>query len=85
MCAKLARLMEDRVTPRHVLRLHEAHDGPHPISFMGELKAPAREEELWKLFLPHLVQDKSGTRLSTLDHAHFIGRSLPVYGGYCQE
>lgn len=44
-------------------------DGVYPPPFLDDLKALAREEGLWNLFLPALRDDEPGTRLSNLDYA----------------
>lgn len=44
-------------------------DGVYPPPFLEDLKALAREEGLWNLFLPALRDDEPGTRLSNLDYA----------------
>lgn len=43
--------------------------GDYPPPFVEDLKALAREEGLWNLFLPTLEDDEPGTRLSNLDYA----------------
>ena len=43
--------------------------GDYPPPFLEDLKALAREEGLWNLFLPTLGDDEPGTRLSNLDYA----------------
>ncbi|UCU99201.1 acyl-CoA dehydrogenase family protein [Acidovorax radicis] len=43
--------------------------GDYPPPFLEDLKALAREEGLWNLFLPTLRDDEPGTRLSNLDYA----------------
>ena len=43
--------------------------GDYPPPFVEDLKALAREEGLWNLFLPTLRDDEPGTRLSNLDYA----------------
>ena len=43
--------------------------GQFPPPFLEDLKALAREEGLWNLFLPGLRDDEPGTRLSNLDYA----------------
>ena len=43
--------------------------GDYPPPFLDDLKALAREEGLWNLFLPGLQADEPGTRLSNLDYA----------------
>jgi len=42
---------------------------PFPLSFMNDLKALAKSEDLWNLFLPGLRQDEPGQGLSNLDYA----------------
>ena len=43
--------------------------GRLPAAVPEDLKALAREEGLWNLFLPTLGDDEPGTRLSNLDYA----------------
>jgi acyl-CoA dehydrogenase len=57
------------VTPRIRQYHQEASDGVYPISFMADLKALARDEGLWNLFLPNLADNEPGTRLSNLEYA----------------
>jgi acyl-CoA dehydrogenase len=66
---QLLTFMEDHVIPRHGQWLQEVHAGVYPISFMNDLKALAREEGLWNLFLPHLKDGEPGTRLTNLEYA----------------
>ena len=44
-------------------------DGVYPPTFLEDLKALAREEGLWNLFLPSLRADEPGTALGHLDYA----------------
>ncbi|MBI3101051.1 MAG: acyl-CoA dehydrogenase family protein [Burkholderiales bacterium] len=44
-------------------------EGAYPPPFMEDLKALAREEGLWNLFLPGLRDDEPGTRLTHLEYA----------------
>ena len=44
-------------------------EGVYPPPFLEDLKALAREEGLWNLFLPGLRENEPGTRLSNLDYA----------------
>lgn len=49
---------------------HQAvQQGAYPPPFLEDLKTLAREEGLWNLFLPGLLDDEPGTRLSNLDYA----------------
>src|ERR1700749_5323656 len=43
--------------------------GVFPPPFMEELKAKARAQGLWNLFLPGLKPDEPGTQMSNLDYA----------------
>ena len=73
----LAHAMRERLTAfmdRYLLpynaawhQAQRAGEGPPP--FLEDLKALAREEGLWNLFLPSLAEDEPGTRLSNLDYA----------------
>jgi acyl-CoA dehydrogenase len=61
--------MEEHIVPRHRQWLDEVHAGQFPASFMEDLKARAKAEGLWNLFLPHLKDDEPGTRLTNLEYA----------------
>lgn len=56
--------MDDYIVPRIGLWQDEVVTGRYPVSFMEDLKALARDQGLWNLFLPHLRDDEPGTRLS---------------------
>ena len=62
---QLQDFIDAHVVPRHAQWLAEAQGGL-PVSFMADLKALARSEGLWNLFLPGLRDDEPGTRLSNL-------------------
>ena len=66
---QLQDFMDAHVVPRHAQWLAEARGGGLPLSFMADLKALARSEGLWNLFLPGLRDDEPGTRLSNLEYA----------------
>ncbi len=66
---QLRNFMEDHIMPRLGQWSREVHEGKFPVSFMEDLKALAREEGLWNLFLPHLRDDEPGTRLTNLEYA----------------
>jgi acyl-CoA dehydrogenase len=66
---RLRDFMEDYVEPRIGQWRQEVHAGQFPVSFMEDLKALARDEGLWNLFLPGLRDDEPGTRLSNLEYA----------------
>jgi acyl-CoA dehydrogenase len=66
---QLQSFMDAQVIPRHRRWVAEAQAGRYPISFMPELKALARDEGLWNLFLPSLEEHQPGTRLTNLEYA----------------
>jgi len=69
LCTRLQSFMDAQVIPRHRQWIDEAQAGHYPISFMPELKALARDEGLWNLFLPSLEAHQPGTRLTNLEYA----------------
>jgi acyl-CoA dehydrogenase len=66
---QLLDFMEAHVEPRMAQWRREVRAGTYPVSFMADLKALAKEEGLWNLFLPGLREDEPGTRLSNLEYA----------------
>jgi acyl-CoA dehydrogenase len=66
---RLSAFMETRVLPEHrrVTDLIEA--GTYPLEVIEPLKAAAKAEGLWNLFLPGLREDEPGTRLTNLEYA----------------
>jgi acyl-CoA dehydrogenase len=66
---RLSAFMETRVLPEHrrVTELIEA--GTYPLEVIEPLKAAAKAEGLWNLFLPGLREDEPGTRLTNLEYA----------------
>ncbi|MCM2313441.1 MAG: acyl-CoA dehydrogenase family protein [Steroidobacteraceae bacterium] len=71
--------MDDRVLPEVPGWQREVAAGnPHPPC-MEQLKALAKSEGLWNLFLPGLRDDEPGTRLANLEYAplaEIMGRVL---------
>src|SRR5690606_11331868 len=61
--------LDDHIVPRIRQWRDEVHAGQYPVSFMEDLKALAKSEGLWNLFLPALAEDEPGTRLSNLEYA----------------
>lgn len=61
--------METHIVPRNAQWHQEVHAGNFPVSFMADLKALAKSEGLWNLFLPSLREDEPGEGLSNLDYA----------------
>jgi len=48
---------------------HSVAQGIFPPPFMEDLKALAKSEDLWNLFLPSLLDSEPGERLSNLEYA----------------
>lgn len=74
----------DAFLQRYVLPYHAAwhasvQQGVYPPPFLDDLKALAREEGLWNLFLPTLGANEPGTRLSNLDYAPLAERMGRVH------
>jgi acyl-CoA dehydrogenase len=65
---QLQDFMDDHVIPRISL-WQQAEAGQTYPDFMEDLKALAKSEGLWNLFLPGLAADEPGQRLSNLDYA----------------
>lgn len=69
LMTQLRGFMERYIVPR-IPEWHRAvAAGEYPPPFMADLKALAREEGLWNLFLPGLREDEPGTGLSNLEYA----------------
>lgn len=66
---QLRDFMDAHIVPRIGQWHQEVQAGQYPVSFMDDLKALARAEGLWNLFLPSLHDDEPGTRLSNLEYA----------------
>jgi len=66
---RVQQFMDEYIVPRCAQWKEEVHQGQYPVSFMDDLKALAKSEGLWNLFLPHLQDDEPGTRLSNLEYA----------------
>ena len=66
---RLSDFMNDHVVPRVPDYFRAVHGGVWPPPFFDDLKALARSEGLWNLFLPSLAADEPGTRLSNLEYA----------------
>lgn len=57
------------VLPYNAAWHRSAAQGVYPPPFLEDLKALAKSEGLWNLFLPGLRDDEPGERLSNLDYA----------------
>ncbi len=69
MRQKLLAFTDSHIIPRIQQHHEETQAGKFPVSFMEDLKALAREEGLWNMFLPSLREDEPGTAMSNLDYA----------------
>jgi acyl-CoA dehydrogenase len=66
---QLRAFMDERVVPEIGAWQREVEGGIWPPSMIEPLKAEARAQGLWNLFLPGLRDDEPGTRLANLDYA----------------
>ena len=66
---RLEAFMERYVLPYNGAWHRSVAEGIFPPPFMDDLKALARSEGLWNLFLPGLHDDEPGERLSNLEYA----------------
>ena len=83
--AQLKAFIAEHVVPRDAeyKRIVE-QEGVFPPPFIDELKAKARAQGLWNLFLPGLKPDEPGTQMSNLDYApcaEIMGRHALVVRG----
>lgn len=67
--SQLINFMDDHIVPRIGEHRAQVKSGQFPVSFLEDLKALARSEGLWNMFLPGLQDDEPGTRLSNLEYA----------------
>ena len=67
--AQVQTFMDTHVLPRVAQAKKEEHERQYPLSFMADLKALAKSEGLWNLFLSKLRPDEPGQGLSNLDYA----------------
>src|ERR1700684_3483684 len=70
MQAAVRSFIEQHVAPMdsEYTRIVE-HEHVFPPPFLEDLKAKARAQGLWNLFLPGLKPDEPGTKMSNLDYA----------------
>ncbi|AOG04239.1 acyl-CoA dehydrogenase family protein [Bosea sp. RAC05] len=66
---RLQAFMDAHVQPADARWREEVEAGRYPIALIDGLKARAKAEGLWNLFLPALRPDEPGTRLSNLEYA----------------
>ena len=76
---QLKAFIAEHVAPRDAEYQRLIETGVFPPPFIEELKAKARAQGLWNLFLPDLKPDEPGTQMSNLDYApcaEIMGRML---------
>ena len=66
---RLDAFMQRYLLPHNPAWHRSVQEGVFPPPFMDDLKALARDEGLWNLFLPGLRDGEPGTRLSNLEYA----------------
>ena len=66
---QLEAFMQRYLLPYNPAWHRSVQEGVYPPPFLEDLKALAREEGLWNLFLPSLRPDEPGTALGHLDYA----------------
>lgn len=66
---QLDAFMQQYLLPYNAAWHRSVQEGIYPPPFLEDLKALAREEGLWNLFLPCLQEEEPGTRLGHLDYA----------------
>src|SRR5262245_19437863 len=66
---RLREFMDEHVLPANLefQRIADGHE--FPLAIVNDLKAKAKAQGLWNMFLPGLKPDEPGTRLSNLDYA----------------
>jgi len=67
--ARVREFMDRYVIPNNTRWRREVAEGANPPPVIDELKAIAKAEGLWNLFLPGLKDDEPGTRLTNLEYA----------------
>ncbi len=66
---RLNDFMETYIVPRLKEHRETVKAGEYPIAMIDDLKALAKSEGLWNLFLPSLADDEPGTRLTNQEYA----------------
>jgi acyl-CoA dehydrogenase len=79
LAARLSAFMAEHIYPNENLLHEQVNDGDRwrPVPLMDALKAKARAQGLWNLFMPG---DRGGAGLTNLEYAplcEIMGRSLP--------
>jgi acyl-CoA dehydrogenase len=66
---RMHEFMNDYVLPANAEWLRIADEGDFPLAIVNDLKAKAKTQGLWNLFLPGLKPDEPGTRLTNMEYA----------------
>jgi len=66
---RLRAFMDGHVLPQNRAWHAQAAKGQYPLAIIEELKAKAKAEGLWNMFLPGLKDDEPGSRLTNLEYA----------------
>lgn len=66
---QVRQFLDDYIVPRIAEFNAAVKRGEYPPAFMEDLKALAKYDGLWNLFLPGLKADEPGTRLTNLEYA----------------
>lgn len=66
---RLDAFLQRYLLPHNAAWHRSVQEGVYPPPFLEDLKALAREEGLWNLFLPGLRDGEPGTRLTNLEYA----------------
>lgn len=69
LCRRLSAFMDGHILPANRRWTELADSGVYPLEVIEPLKAKARAEGLWNLFLPGLEDTQPGTRLTNLEYA----------------
>jgi acyl-CoA dehydrogenase len=67
--SRLQDFIDAHVQPADAAWKQEVEAGRYPMALIDGLKAKAKAEGLWNLFLPALKPDEPGTRLANLEYA----------------
>ncbi|WP_290636877.1 acyl-CoA dehydrogenase family protein [Aquisalimonas sp.] len=67
--SRVIQFMEHYVLPYNSQWHREAAAGQYPLELVEDIKALARWDGLWNLFLPGLREDEPGTALTNLEYA----------------
>ncbi|MFO1218807.1 MAG: acyl-CoA dehydrogenase family protein [Burkholderiaceae bacterium] len=61
--------LDDHILPANPEWVRLCDSGEYPLAIAEDLKAKAKAQGLWNMFLPGLKDDEPGTRLSNMEYA----------------